>query len=197
MRDLCRALVLLGAVAVGVGVAGEAGAGPVGDQLRSRIDQVIAILEDPILKVRPPERRLALRDAAGAIFDFAEITRRALGRHWPTATSAEREELVSLFTARLERAYLERLEQFNGERITVVGELVDGDLATVRTRLVSKDGVETPVDYRLYRAGDRWLAYDISVEGVSLVASYRAQFNTIVQASSTQALVLRLRTKQE
>jgi phospholipid transport system substrate-binding protein len=197
MRGIRRTFVLLGVIALGVVVAREAGAGPVGDQLRSRIDHVVGILEDPIMKIRPEERRRALRDAAGEIFDFTEITRRSLGRHWQTATPAEREELVALFTARLERAYLERLEQYDGERISVVGDLVDGDLATVRTRLVSKDGVETPVDYRLYRQGERWLAYDITVEGVSLVAAYRAQFNTIVRASSTQALVARLRAKQQ
>jgi phospholipid transport system substrate-binding protein len=60
---------------------------------------------------------------------------------------------------------------------------------------VSKGGVETPVDYRLHRAGDRWLAYDVNIEGVSLVANYRAQFNAIVRASSTQALVTRLRAR--
>jgi phospholipid transport system substrate-binding protein len=192
-----RTFALLGVLALGAVVAPEADAGSVSEQLGARIDQVIGILEDPIMKIRPEERRGALRDAAGEIFDFTEITRRALGRHWQAATAAEREELVALFTARLERAYLERLEQYSGERISVVGELVDGDLATVRTRLVGKDGVETPVDYRLYRRGERWLAYDITVEGVSLVASYRAQFNTIVRASSTQALVARLRARPQ
>jgi phospholipid transport system substrate-binding protein len=197
MRGIRRTVVLLGVVALGAVVAPAAGAGPVSEQLGARIDQVVGILEDPIMRIRPEERRGALRDAAGEIFDFTEITRRALGRHWQAATPAEREELVALFTARLERAYLERLEQYSGERISVVGELVDGDLATVRTRLVSKDGVETPVDYRLYRRGERWLAYDVSIEGVSLVASYRAQFNTIVRASSTQALVARLRANRQ
>jgi phospholipid transport system substrate-binding protein len=197
MGGIRRTFVLLGVMALGAVVAPEAGAGPVSEQLGARIEQVVGILEDPIMKIRPEERRGALRDAASEIFDFTEITRRALGRHWSAATPAEREELVALFTTRLERAYLERLEQYNGERISVVGELVDGDLATVRTRLVSKDGVETPIDYRLYRRRERWLAYDITVEGVSLVASYRAQFNTIVRASSTQALVGRLRPKQQ
>jgi phospholipid transport system substrate-binding protein len=197
MSGIHRTLVLLGVIALGVVRAPEAGAGPVSEQLGSRIDQVVGILEDPIMKIRPEERRDALRAAAGEIFDFTEITRRALGRHWQAATPAERAELVALFTARLERAYLDRLAQYDGERISVVGELVDGDLATVRTRLVGKDGVETPVDYRLYRRGERWLAYDITVEGVSLVASYRAQFNTIVRASSTQALVARLRAKPQ
>jgi len=197
MTTIRRAFVIASIFALGLVTARDAAAGQVSDQLRSRIDRVVAILEDPVLKVRPEERRAALRGAATDIFDFAEITRRSLGRHWQAATPAERDELVHLFTALLERSYLGRIEQYSGERIVVIGDVLDGELATVRTRLVSKGGTETLVDYRLYRAGDRWMAYDVSVEGVSLVANYRAQFNKIIQASSAQALVKRLRAKQE
>ena len=197
MTTIRRAFVIASIFVLGLSMARDAAAGQISDQLRSRIDRVVAILEDPILKVRPEERRVALRGAATDIFDFTEITRRSLGRHWQGATPAEREELVQLFTALLERSYLGRIEQYSGERIAVVGEVLDGELATVRTRLVSKGGTETHVDYRLHRAGDRWMAYDVCVEGVSLVANYRAQFNKIIQASSAQALVKRLRAKQE
>jgi phospholipid transport system substrate-binding protein len=197
MPTIRRVFVIGSIFALGLVMGREAAAGQVSDQLRCRIDRVVTILEDPVLKVRPEERRVALRGAATDIFDFTEITRRSLGRHWQAATPAEREELVLLFTALLERSYLGRIEQYTGERIAVVGEALDGELATVRTRLVSKGGTETAVDYRLYRAGDRWMAYDVSVEGVSLVANYRAQFNKIIQASSAQALVKRLRAKQE
>jgi phospholipid transport system substrate-binding protein len=197
MTSIRRAFVVVSILALGLVMARDAAAGQVSDQLRSRIDRVVSILEDPILKVRPEERRVALRGAATDIFDFTEVTRRSLGRHWQAATPAEREELVQLFTVLLERSYLGRIEQYRDERIAVVGEALDGELATVRTRLVSKSGTETSVDYRLYRAGDRWMAYDVSVEGVSLVANYRSQFNKIIQASSTQALVKRLRAKQE
>jgi phospholipid transport system substrate-binding protein len=197
MTGRYRAFVLASLLALGLIATREAVAGQASDQLRSRIDRVVTILEDPILKVRPEERRVALQGAATDIFDFTEITRRSLGRHWQTATPTEREELVQLFTVLLERSYLGRIEQYSGERISVVGETLDGELATVRTRLVSKGGTETPVDYRLHRAGDRWMAYDVNVEGVSLVANYRAQFNKILQTSSAQVLVQRLRAKQE
>jgi phospholipid transport system substrate-binding protein len=189
-----RVLVLV--VVLAVGGARSAAAEQVGDLLRSQIDRVVAILDDPILKVRPEARRAALREASTEIFDFSEMTRRALGRHWQTATPTERQELVQLFTARLQHAYLGRIEQYSGEKIVVVGDAVDGELATVRTRLLSRGGVETPIDYRLHRAGDRWLAYDVAIEGVSLVANYRAQFNTIVRTSSTRGLVARLRARQ-
>ena len=77
--------------------------------LCSRVERVVAILEDPQLKAKPAARRTALRTAASDIFDFTEITRRSLGRHWQTASQTERDDLVSLMTALLERLYLSRI----------------------------------------------------------------------------------------
>ena len=74
---------------------------------------------------------------------------------------------------------------------------IDGDLATVSTRIVTKNGTEVPVDYRMKKGADRWLVYDVSIEGVSLVSSYRTQFNKIIQTSSYNELVSKLRTKQD
>jgi phospholipid transport system substrate-binding protein len=195
MRSL-RPLVLLVALALGLALARDAAAGTPTDQLRERIDRAVSILEDGGLKADPAARRAALRSVAGEIFDFAEITKRALGPHWQKATPAEQHELVQLLTVQMERAYMGRIEQYSGGRIVWVGENVEGDVATVRTRFLATNG-EIPVDYRLARTGDRWLAYDVSIEGVSLVGSYRAQFNKIIQTSSTQGLVERLRAKQE
>jgi phospholipid transport system substrate-binding protein len=198
-----RALVLAISIVLSAGVTRDAvaregaPAGAATEQLRAGVERIVALLEDRELKARPVARRAALRTAAIDIFDFTEITRRSLGRHWQTATPSEREDLVALMTALLERSYLSRIEQYSGERIVFAGETAETDLATVRTRLVTKGGVETPVDYRLYRVGDRWMVYDVSVEGVSLVANYRSQFNKIIQTSSAQGLVDRLRAKQE
>ena len=119
MTGMNRALAFASVFALSLAAAPAALAGEVGDQLRGRLDRVVQILEDPALKARPEARRTALRGAATEIFDFTEITRRSLGRHWQTATPAERDELVHLFTALLERSYVGRVEQFNGERVAV------------------------------------------------------------------------------
>ena len=196
MRSL-RPLVALIALALGLVLVRDAAAGTPTDQLRERIDRIVSILDDGGLKTDPAARKAALRGVAGEIFDFTEITKRALGRHWLSASTAERDELVQLLTALLEKSYMVRIEQYSGERISWVGESVEGDLATVRTHFMTRSGTPIPVDYRLARAGDRWLAYDVSIEGVSLVANYRAQFTKIIQTSSTQALVEKLRARQE
>lgn len=179
--------------------APPAWAGPPTDQLRASIDRVIRVLEDPDLRrdVRTAERRAAVRKIATEIFDFTEITRRCLGTHWQARTPDERDEFTRLFTDLLERAYVGKLESYSGERIVYLGDAVADDTASVRTRLVTKQGTEIPVEYRMHRRDGRWLIYDVAIEGVSLVANYRAQFNKTIQTASYAGLVERLRAKQD
>lgn len=166
------------------------------EQVRGAIQRVLRILEDPALHgdARAAERRAAMRKVANELFDFTEITKRSLGRHWQARTPAEREELVRLFGDLLERTYVSRIELYSGEKILYAGETVDTDQAVVRTRIVTKQGAEIPVDYRLLVRGERWRAYDVVIEGVSLVANYRSQFDKILQAGYPE-LVKRLRAK--
>jgi phospholipid transport system substrate-binding protein len=174
-------------------------AGAPTDQLRGRVDRVLRVLEDPALKTetRTAERRAAIRSIAFEIFDFRELSQRALARHWQARTAAERDEFMQLFADLLERSYVGKIETYSGgERIQYTAESADGEQATVRTRIVTKAGTEIPVDYRMHRVGDRWLVYDVTIEGVSLVANYRAQFNKIIQTSSFKGLVDKLKAKK-
>ncbi len=65
----------------------------------------------------------------------------------------------------------------------------------MRTKIMTKQGTEIPVDYRMHWRGDRWLVYDVVIEGISLVANYRSQLNAIIQTSTYQDLVTRMKTK--
>ena len=88
-----------------------------------------------------------------------------------------------------------KIEQYAGEPITYVGERIDGDEAAVQSRVVTPKGSEVVIEYRLYRADGRWSVYDIYVEGISLVGSYKAQFNRIIQRGSFADLLKQLRLK--
>jgi phospholipid transport system substrate-binding protein len=178
--------------------AGPAWAGPPADQLKEAIDRVVKTLEDPALKGagKTVDRRQAVRKIATDIFDFPEMAKRSLGRHWQTLSEQDRKEFVALFTDLLERSYIARIESYGGERIAYSNERVEGDAANVSTKIVTKNGTEVPVDYRMLKRGDRWLVYDVNIEGVSLINNYRTQFNKIIQTSSYADLVNRMRTKQ-
>lgn len=177
----------------------EVRAGQPTDQLRTQIDRVLRVLEDPELKKesKAKELRTALRKIANDIFDFGETAKRSLARHWPPRTLTEREEFTALFADLLERSYLSRIELYGGEKIGYLGETIDGDQATVRTKLTTKQQTDIPVDYRMLKRGETWLVYDVIIEGVSLIGNYRGQFNKIITTSSYQELVKKLKTKQE
>ena len=177
----------------------DAPAGPATEQLRTSVDQVVKILSDPELKkeARSLERRRSIRAIANQIFDFGEISRRSLALHWQARTPAEREEFTRLFGDLLEQSYISKIENYSGEKIQYVGETADGDRAVVRTLIVTKQGTAIPVDYRMFPQSDRWRAYDVTLEGVSLVANYRAQFNAIIQRHGYPDLVAKLKVKYD
>ena len=176
----------------------SADAGAPTDQLRSSVDQMVKVLDDPALKAdsRAQDRRAAIRKEAQVVFDFGETAKRALGRHWQGLSEKDRQEFTGLFTDLIERAYISKIERYSGERIAYAGESVEDGLATVRTRFVTKQGTEIPVDYRMQQRGDRWLVYDVMVEGVSLINNYRTQFDKIIQTSSYAELVRKMKAAE-
>ena len=178
---------------------GPAWAGAPTDQLRSRIDRVLKVLDPEDPAAGPMEaRRATIRKIAHETFDFREISQRSLARHWQARTPAERDEFVQLFADLLERSYLGQIEQYSGsEKVQYVGETTDGDQALVRTKIVTRAGTEVPVDYRMHRIGERWLVYDVSIEGISLVSNYRAQFDRIIRGSSYKMLAEKLRARHD
>jgi len=179
--------------------ASSAWAGIPTDQLKGAIDRVVKTLEEPAFKGegKAMDRRRAVRKIADDIFDFNEISRRALARHWQTLSEKQREEFVGLFADLLERSYISKIELYGGEKIQYTNERVDGDTATVATRIITKNGTDVPVDYRMHKKDDCWQVYDVVIEGVSLVANYRTQFNKIIQTSSFQELVNKMKNKQQ
>ena len=197
MRNFMAPLKVGFSVILFVACATAAQAGVPTDQLKTHVDEVLKVLENPALRTpdKADERRDVIRKVANQIFDFEETAKRALGPHWAARTPAERKEFVGLFTDLLERSYVSRIEQYGGEKVTYAGDQVTGDQALVKTRILSKTGTEIPVDYRMHKLADGWRVYDVNIEGVSLVSNYRTQFNKIVQTESYTALVDRLKSR--
>jgi phospholipid transport system substrate-binding protein len=191
-------MVLAGTLAAGMSPA-PAAAGVPTDQLKGAVERVLKTLDDPTFKgeARLGERRVAVRKIANEIFDFSEIAKRSMARHWQPLSEAQKNEFVGLFAELLERSYISKIETYGGEKIQYTAERADGDFATVSTRIITKNGTEVPVDYRMIKRADRWLVYDVSIEGVSLVSNYRTQFNKIIQTTSYNELVSKLRNKQD
>jgi phospholipid transport system substrate-binding protein len=172
------------------------------DVVQSAVTRVIHAIEvvqsrpEPARAGRPDSTRTEIRRIAAELFDFAEVSRRALGRHWAGRTPEDQGEFVGLFTDLLERAYIGRIEAYSGEQIVYTGESLDGDYATVRSRIQTRRRSEVALDYRLHRTEGRWKVYDVLIDGVSFVSTYRSEFNRIIQQHSWDELMDRLRKKQ-
>ena len=188
MLNIMMAVLL---AAVGTATA----AGPT-ETVQTAVQQVFSSQGGPAAKtLSTAERRADIRKITETLFDFTDMSERSLGSAWTQASSAQQQEFVRLFSTLIANAYLSRIEQFGGEPFTYVGEKINGDEASVQSRVVTPKGSEVALDYRLYRADSRWAVYDIYVEGISLVGSYKAQFNRIILRSSFAELLKQLRLK--
>ena len=163
-------------------------------ELRTRIDRAVQILADPAFKgpSKVTERRARVRKIADEIFDFGEMSKRALGVHWQQLQPGDRERFVRTFADLLDRAYFEKIDSYNGEKVQYLAPKIEGDQATVQTRVTTDKGTEIPVDYRMHRDQGRWVVYDVIIEGVSMVSNYRAQFDRIIRTSSPAELIKRM-----
>ncbi len=168
-------------------------AGDATDQIRETADAVIAVLNNK--ELRKPERRKQLREIVDKRFDFAEMAKRSLGPEWNRRAPEEKKEFVSLFSDLLENTCIRKIERYEHERVIYTGERVEGSYAAVRTKVVTDQGVEIPVEYRIFKKGTKWEVYDIIIEGVSLVNNYRSQFSSIINSDTYAGLVKKLKEK--
>jgi phospholipid transport system substrate-binding protein len=167
------------------------------DLVKSSVSQVLAAVQSQAATAGESAwHRAEIRRVADGLFDFNEMARLTLSRHWSAQSPRDQDEFVRLFTALLERCYLSTIENYAGERITFLGESIDGSYAQVRSRITTDRRVEISIDYRLIDRGDRWEVYDVVLDSVSLVSNYRSQFNSIIRTSSFGELLTRLRNKQ-
>jgi phospholipid transport system substrate-binding protein len=170
--------------------------------VQTAVARVLALVKEQQAEAASPahadtERaRREIRRVAHGLFDFTEMSRRALSRHWASRTGAEQAEFVRLFTEQLERGYLSRIQSYAGERIVYLGEGIDGPFATVKSRVVTANRRrEIALDYRLHLRGGTWKVYDVLVDGASFVAVHRGEFDRVIQTAGYASLVERLRAR--
>ncbi len=167
------------------------------DAVESAVDRFMSIQNSRSDNAAVTAERLGqVREIVREMFDFDEISRRALSRHWQTLQRDEQAEFVTLFRDLLERAYLAQVETVGNEKIVFLDESSEGGgAAIVRSKVVTRQGAQIPLDYRLHLLDGRWRIYDVVVQGISFIASYRTQFDRVIRAESYGALRERLQKK--
>ncbi len=175
-----------------------AAAGDPKERVKETLTAVSAVLKDPGLQGPEKQalRKQRVRQIIFDTFDFEAMAPESLGPHWAKLTPEQRKEFVSLFGELFETSYNSLVLKFMGKRETIYGnESIDRNRALVQTILRSKEEGELPADYRLTYDGKRWAIFDVVVDGVSLAENYRAQFSKIIQTSSYETLVQKMRIK--
>lgn len=191
---MLKRAVLLGMAAVFS--ATVAFAGP-SDDVKKTVDEVVRIVASKELKHNEYKRRQALKKTISLVFDYSEMAKRSLGKHWNQRTLDEKKRFAELFATLLENSYAGKIESYNNEKIVYLKEIIDGDHAEVKSKVVTAKRDEFTLDYRMFNQNGKWMAYDVVIEGVSLVSNYRTQFNKIITNGGYSQLVKKLENKTD
>ena len=172
-------------------------------------EQLVQKITEEVLATIKSDQQLAAGDKQKAMklaeekvlpyIDFEEATRIAVGRAWSQATPEQRKRLVSEFRNMLVRTYSNAIEGYQGQTLKVLpsrgGKQDAGDEATVRAQFVRAGGKPLPIEFQMRKSGQEWKVYDISVEGISLVLTYRSEFDAVVKQQGIDGLIRRLSEK--
>jgi phospholipid transport system substrate-binding protein len=175
-----------------------AAAGSPKEQIKDGTDRIIAIVTDPALKgdEKSEARGAKIRAIVDEKFHWAEMTRRAMALHWRYRSAEEKAEVTKLFSDLIANTYRGHVEGYDGQEVVYRGAEVRGKYARVSTEVRDRK-VKYPIVYSMKKYDDGWRVYDVSIEGVRLVANYRTQFSEMLDRMTYKQFVAELRKKIE
>lgn len=161
--------------------------------IKSTADEVIAIIkQDKDIQAGNQKKTLALVDAKVLPhFNFARMTRSAAGKYWRTADAEQKQSLVAEFRNMLVRTYTKAFTVYRDQTVEVKPPrmVADATEVTIKT-VINKPGAQPiTVDYEMEKTADGWKVYDVSIEGVSMAASYRGTFASEIQEKGIDGLI--------
>ena len=170
-------------------------------------DQLVQKITDEVLAAIKSDKQLAAGDKQKAIklaeekvlpyIDFEQATRLAVGRAWSQASAEQKKRLVGEFRNMLVRTYSNAISAYQGQTLKVLPARgkQDPEDTVVRTQFVRAGGQPLPIEFHMRQADKTWKVYDIVVEGVSLVMTYRSEFDAVVKQEGIDGLLKRLAQK--
>lgn len=193
----------LGAVS-GAGVAHAADPAPAVNAQQQNPGELVKDVAEAMLKDLDANRAEYQKDPSkvGALvekhllprFDTQYAAQLVLGKHWRTATAQQRQRFVDAFYQSLLRNYGSALAEFTGDKLKVFPASVDpnADRATVRTEVKRSNGTRVPVNYSLRKTAEGWKAWDVVIEGISYVKSFREDFGAEIDQKGLDAVIDRI-----
>lgn len=159
---------------------------------------ILGMLSDPAFKnpATKPEMRKKIEDEMLSLFAFDEFASRTVGPNWRNFTPEQKERFQAAFTDLLRNTYIDTLDSYNGEQVVYTGELSsdNGSRVEIQMNFLGRDKIY-PLAFRMLVKNDRWVVYDVLVEGISMIKNYRDQFRDILARGDAEALIKRIREK--
>ncbi len=164
-------------------------------ELSTRIDAVVALLRDQ--KLDKEQRNQRIIAIITPLFDFATMAQLSLGnKYWPDLSEQQRQTFSDLFTERLQDSYLEKLDLYTDEEVVYEDGQQSGSKIQLATSMISKD-TRIAMLYKFYRAKGGWKIYDVEIGGVSVIQTYRSQFDGVLKEGTIDELLEKLRLDGE
>lgn len=185
-----------------LGMAGaHAAAESAEDVVRQTTSEVLTRLDaDKDALKSDPKRLFELIDEVVLPkFDFERMSRWVLGRNWNAADAAAQEQFVYEFRRLLVRTYGTALLEYSNQRVNVLPATAEegAGTVTVRTEVLRADGRPIAINYRLHESGGEWKVFDVAIEGVSLVSTYRSSFADEVRKGGIDGLIRNLSSRND
>jgi phospholipid transport system substrate-binding protein len=195
MNRLITGMILI--VAILTVIPLQAYAATAKETVEAGVNKVLKTLADPAFKAKPRDVKITeVGNIIGEVFDFTELSKRTLGREWKKMTGEQQKEFVELFKELLQGVYADRLLAYTDQKVVFDKEsMLKKGRAEVQSNIVLSDGQKVPIFYRLTNKSGEWKAYDLIIEGVSMVKNYRTQFREILAKDSLEKLLEILRDK--
>ncbi len=179
-------------------LAAPSSAGGPTEQVRGTVDKVLTIVRSsqPISKAQTESQRAQLVEVIYPRFDFTEMAKRSLGRHWAGRTPEEQREFVKIFAALMGKSYADNIESSASQSVRYTRESEDRNYAQVDTEIVTDKRPPISINYKLHSVDKEWKIYDLVIEDISVVNNYRSQFDRVIERSSFAELVRSMKEKQ-
>lgn len=169
--------------------------GAIESTMQQKIDNITLLLQQ---NSSTEDRNRAIIAIIDPVFDFTLMGKLSLGkRTYSSITSEQKETFNTLFVEKIKASYIKKIDLYSDEKVIIKGIQKVKSRIHLRSVIVSK-GKESEVTYKFYRSRDRgWIIYDVDILGVSIIQTYRQQFAEVLAEHDFDALLRRLKDRQE
>jgi len=163
--------------------------------LEIKIEAAIAVLEKNDLDLQ--EKNKQIIEIVTPLFNFPLMAKLSLGKkYWPGLVKEDRQKFTELFTKRLKASYLDKLTLYTDEKVVFKTPVQEKRKIKIQTELISKNNTISML-YKFHKSTDSWLIYDIEIQGVSIISTYRSQFDQVLSKGTIDDLLIKLEQPEQ